>query len=456
MIHHAVLFQRKPETEEASILSLDWDKLKSISGVQKRKPQSRELPPSADGGPPPVPPKDNVTAKPQAVSGTGDNGETSKLSKNIKMSEDMHLLAVALSNPSILASYQPGMAIISLARGELAYEPLFVLSGVTAGLLLEDSTDEGKHIPGFMGIAKFWLKKLGSIIPAVLSGFGAVIFSRYFGSRHGIHYSKFTHLAGVILDSQFYLLAPWAFKYLHKSHRGAAPRLVIAAACASGVIGTTTSLLFNLTIPRADGIPWAHALSGISTTQVPLRFPAFLAGLALAVERHRPGKGPSPTNMILGAGISAVLWIALLLTPPDLGHDFVDKIASAFRYPVCTLATYFALRPIIAFPPHLAKDIPWRRKLHNVLSHPITEAVTLVTLTAEMVHKEVSSQLLGFLRITGFFNHDAVPLADGTLFGLWGAVAAISAGLGYGIYVLVQKPSLGFARRFLEKKWKKA
>ncbi|KAJ3100300.1 hypothetical protein HDU96_010380, partial [Phlyctochytrium bullatum] len=337
----------------------------------------------------------------------------------------------------------------------LANDPIFALSGITAGVLLEASTPEGQHMPGTWSIARFWLKKLGSIVPAVLSCFGAILVSRFAGDV-GVQYGRFTHLFGVILDSQFYLLAPWAFKYLHRSHRGAAPRLVVASALVSGILGATTSLLFNLHVPRADGIPWAHALTGgltSGTAQVPLRFPAFLAGLALAVERHRPGKGPSAFNQAVGAAVAVGLWTTLLLTPPDLGVDALTTIVAAFRYPMATLATYFALRPIVAFPPDLAKSIPWRRKLHNVLSHPITESVTLVTLTAEMIHREVVAQLLGLMRVAGALEH--VEPSDPLLLSLWAVAAGISGALGYAIYVAVQAPSLGFVRKMLEKRWKK-
>ncbi|KAI8852089.1 hypothetical protein BC829DRAFT_92602 [Chytridium lagenaria] len=120
---------------------------------------------------------------------------------------------------------------------------------------------------------------------------------------------------------------------------------------------------------------------------------------------------------------------------------------------MCTLATYLALRPIIAFPPELANTIPWRRKLHNILSHPITEAVTLVTLTAEMIHREVAANILRLLGMTGLF--DEVTVSDGSLMALWGCVVGVSGVLGYAIYKVVQAPSLGFVRKAVEKKWKK-
>ncbi|KAI8852088.1 hypothetical protein BC829DRAFT_92566 [Chytridium lagenaria] len=227
----------------------------------------------------------------------------------------LSMLPKAVRNPNLLTSYIPGMSITALARGELALEPLFVLSGVTAGLILEANTPADAHIPTTWSIARFWFRKLTSIVPAVLSCFGAVLVSRWTGSSV-VKYSRFAHLFGTIMDAQFYLLAPWAFQYLHKSHRGAAPRLVIASSLASGTLAAITSLAFGLKVPKADGIPWAHAVTGIASTaaQVPFRFPAFMAGLALAVERHRKGSGPSNVNQIIGVGVSAALWVALLMT----------------------------------------------------------------------------------------------------------------------------------------------
>lgn len=59
--------------------------------------------------------------------------------------------------------------------GELAYEGLFILSGIAAGTKLVRATDEKESTPPRKEILRFWLSHLVSIVPAAWSAVGVLV-----------------------------------------------------------------------------------------------------------------------------------------------------------------------------------------------------------------------------------------------------------------------------------------
>ncbi|KAJ3332457.1 Protein fam13a [Blyttiomyces sp. JEL0837] len=378
----------------------------------------------------------------------------------------LSILPKAINNPTALSDYHPGWSVVSLARGELAYEPLFLLSGLSAGLALHEATPEGKTLPGTWHIIKFWAKKIFAVVPVAASCFAAMALSAFSGTDGGVQRStRMAAMFGVVMDCAFYVAAPWAYQHLRKSDRGAAPRMVVSTSVIAGALSIGSSLRFNTRNFHADGIPWAHnALSSpslSSASQIPLRFPAFFAGLALAVERYREvdeksgkSKGPSSKNQILGGIVSAVIWGLLLFSPPGFGGESFAPIFDALRYPAAAVASYFALRPLIAVPSSEIAKSPWRRTLHKIVTHPLTETIGLVTLSAEMLHREIALFVL-FLAKKSHFLDKGTRVRDGKLIGIWIGTTVLSLLAGYMVFKIVQAPSMRFFKKQLEKKHKK-
>ncbi|KAI9352658.1 hypothetical protein BDR26DRAFT_849647, partial [Obelidium mucronatum] len=371
------------------------------------------------------------------------------------------MLPKAVNNDRLLLRYNPGFAVIGLGRGELANEPLYLLSGLAAGLQLAEATPDGEHIPGTWALVKFWATKVVAVLPPILSVLVGVAVATFKNGKNGGQLvSRRAILLGALTDCAFYLAAPWAFKTLRKADRGAAPRLAVGSAILAGIISLISSTRLGLrpaTGVSLSGVPFAHTASASSgaLAAVPLRFPSFFAGLALAVERERDskGKGPSEYNQQVGLAISAALWALLLVTPPNYGDLELQQIISAFRYPAAALASYLALRPIVAVPVEVSNSSPWRRKLHEVLTHPTFEMVSSVILAAELVHREVITGVFHVANRAGWV--DAAKLNDVTdvkVLSVWGVVVAVSLGIGFGIHQILQAPSLKALKAWFEKK----
>lgn len=111
-------------------------------------------------------------------------------------------------------------------------------------------------------------------------------------------------------------------------------------------------------------MPWLHTPTVGGRDQLYLRFPAFFAGMALAVERSRKGH-PSHQNLIIGAVASAGIWGALLFAP-NVGGPAYAAVRAALRLPLATVATYFAMRPFVAYPPEEVFKSDWQQKVHKV------------------------------------------------------------------------------------------
>ncbi|KAI8613185.1 hypothetical protein BC830DRAFT_1082850 [Chytriomyces sp. MP71] len=361
----------------------------------------------------------------------------------------LSMLPKALDNDALLRRYAPGVAVIALGRGELAYEPLFLLSGLAAGVELSESIPEGEHLPDRWSIAKFWATKAASVAAPIASVLFSVAVSRFTsGANPENHSSRVAHLFGALTDCAFYLSAPWVFKSLRTSDRGAAPRLSIGSSILAGIISLVASTRFGLHPPVVASVPFAYAVTPALAsspgllTSIPLRFPAFFSGLALAAERQRStkGSGPSKNNQIIGAIASALIWAGLLFTPPSFNDEGTAQIFAAFRYPtlehsVCVresqaaaLASYLALRPIIAVPLEESLSSPWRVRLHEVLTHPYVEAVATIALTAEIVHKEVITGVFYIARRVGVLEGavSASDVSDLKVIGIWGVVVVLT------------------------------
>ncbi|KAJ3404094.1 hypothetical protein HDU80_003276 [Chytriomyces hyalinus] len=365
----------------------------------------------------------------------------------------LSMLPKAIGNDALLARYVPGAVVVGLGRGELAYEPLFVLSGVAAGTQLAAVIPEGKDIPDRWTLIKFWTSKVGAVLPAVGSLLFSLAISVFRGER-GIEQSaaRKANLFAVLTDCAFYLAAPFAFKALRTSDRGAAPRLAIGTSIIAGVLSFIGSTRLGLrpSVVTSKAVPFAFALSPARNSfvsSIPLRFPAFFAGLALAAERQRSdkGRGPSVTNQVVGAVASAVIWSALLFVPPGFGEPQFIQIFNAFRYPAAALATYLALRPIIAVPKEESLTSPWRVKLHAVLTHPTTEAISTVITTAEAVHREVITFVFYAARQAGIIDRmslTAGELTDVKVVGVYAVVVLVSLGVGVAVHRILQTPAL--------------
>ncbi|KAJ3300550.1 hypothetical protein HK104_010492 [Borealophlyctis nickersoniae] len=390
------------------------------------------------------------------------------------------LLPNALPDPIAILGYLPGPAVRFLAKGELAYEGLFVLSGIAAGTALIRATPKGKQFPPLNATLKFYLQHLIQIIPAAwsavsvlivadLPGFGrkkadaanaagdALLLTnvsrRYSKSRE----SRFGHFWAVALDWQFYLIAPWVFGALKTADRGAGPRNVILVSALAA--GAKYLLDQKYGVPALPGdaavtlahLPWLHVPDANFNDQIFFRAPAFLAGLALALERSRKGH-PSTRNLAIGAAVSVGLWGALLFAPASaLGGPTYAAARAALRLPVTTVATYFALRPFVAYPPEEVFQVEWRKRIQDVITHPHLQSAATVSLTAYLIHKDV---IQGVYRIARHYNWLAGGVKDSTVIGLWlGAVAASGVGAAV-IYQVLEAPALRFFKRLLHNKAK--
>ncbi|KAJ3071136.1 hypothetical protein HDU98_005784 [Podochytrium sp. JEL0797] len=350
--------------------------------------------------------------------------------------------------------YTPGFFVVGLGRGELAAEPLFMLSGLAAGLQLADATPEGSDLPNIWALVKFMALRMAAIIPPLASVAVAVAVSALSGNDAD-HSEHFAELFGALTDGAFFLAAPWAFRALRKADRGAAPRLAVGSAIAAGIMSLVSSEILGL--HPAAGTTLSHAVLPSLTTSaaliasVPLRFPAFFAGLALAAERERDadGKGPSNLNQTIGVAVSAVLWTSLLAIPPGFGSPGFQAIVSAFRYPAAALASYLAVRPIVAVPFKASMASPWRKKLHEVLTHPTFEIVSTVIFAAELIHREVIKGVFAAAKAAGWIN---VELTDAKVMTAWGTVVVLSLGVGYGVHKVLQVPAMSFVKKLFEKK----
>ncbi|KAJ3284435.1 hypothetical protein HDU79_008119 [Rhizoclosmatium sp. JEL0117] len=374
----------------------------------------------------------------------------------------LSMLPKVVKNDRLYYRYSPGPVVIGLSRGELAYEPLFLLSGLAAGIELAEATPKGETIPGTWALVKFWASKIVAVLPPIVSVIASVLataFQRGDGAEQ--HLSRVAHLFGAVTDCGFYLAAPWAFQTLLRADRGASPRLAIGSAILAGVISLVSSIRLGLhpATSASSAVPFAHAITPPRSAgaglyaAVPLRFPAFFAGLALAAERERDGKGPSTQNQLIGLGISAALWTGLLFVSPNYGSAEFQQIFAAFRYPAAALASYLALRPLVTVPTEVVAATPWRRNLHKFLTHPTVEAVSSVILAAELVHREVFHLVFWVAEKNGFvLVKNAGDLTDLKVVGVWGVVVAGSLGVGYIIHKILQAPALKAVKGWFEKK----
>ncbi|KAJ3029339.1 UNVERIFIED_CONTAM: hypothetical protein HDU68_012494 [Siphonaria sp. JEL0065] len=378
----------------------------------------------------------------------------------------LSMLPKAVKNESLLLRYTPGFFVVGLGRGELANEPLFLLSGLAAGLQLAAATPEGEHIPGTWALVKFWATKAVAVVGPIVSVLASVAVSAFTGGKGAVqHTNRIAVLFGALTDCSFYLAAPYAFKTLRQADRGAAPRLAVFSAILAGIISLISSARLGLhpaTGVSLAGIPFAHTANASARANsagllaaVPLRFPAFFAGLALAVERERDTnvKGPSEYNQKVGLVISATLWALLLFTPPSYGDLELQQIISAFRYPAAALASYLALRPIVAVPLEVSQTSPWRRKLHEILTHPTFEAASSVILAAELVHGEVINGVFYLANRAGWVDAAKLNIiTDAKVLTAWGVVVAVSLGAGFAIHKVLQAPGLKALKAWFEKK----
>ncbi|KAJ3115587.1 hypothetical protein HK100_001298 [Physocladia obscura] len=364
----------------------------------------------------------------------------------------LSMLPQAVRNERLISRYQPGVFVTGLQRGELATTPLVVLSGVAAGHDLavaeESSNASAVHV---------WAARAAAVVPAALSivaGVGVTLL-RGAGDRDQRHGFRAALLVGAAADLFFYALAPTAVRFLRSADRGAAPRLVVGAAAAAG--------LLSFGVASAVASPGAVAATSLAggLASVALRFPAFFAGLALSAERLRettPEKinnGPSVRNQVVGAVLSTAIWVALLFAPPSFSKNpLAARLVQAFSRPLAALASYLALRPIIAVPKHVSDKSQWRQSLYAVLSHPLFEAVANVALAAELVHREVINAVFYLARKNAWISagHSSSDLTDGKVLSAWVVVVVLSVASGYLVHRLLQAPSLKLVKSWFEKK----
>ncbi|KAJ3041249.1 hypothetical protein HDV00_009642 [Rhizophlyctis rosea] len=378
--------------------------------------------------------------------------------------------ALPVTSEGGLFGYLPGLGVQLLGKGELAYEGLFILSGIAAGTKLVRATKKDESTPPRKEILKFYLSHLVSIVPAAASAVGVLFLAdlasrtteaakvENAGRRVTVASSalkgwtdpernrdRLAHFWAVTLDWQFYLLAPWAFSLLKGADRGAAPRTVLLLS----TLGVGLKYLLDrhftpqptpLSVTSATSLalmPWLHTPNAGARDQLYLRFPAFFAGMALAVERSRKGH-PSHRNLVIGAVASAGIWGALLFAP-NVGGPSYASARAAMRLPLATVATYFAMRPFVAYPAEEVFKSEWQQKVHKILTHPYAEAFGTISLTTYLVHKEVISAIYKLARSQNWL---AGGVTDAKVLALWLGVVGVSGAAAAGIYTVLEQPAL--------------